>query len=102
MTILLPNLVILVNLVHHKMLVIGHHVNRQIKLIQTSKNDPICQTTHKRLGLLAYSPWEPPWALEELDIVGFMIDSGLKLSHEQHEPDWQNCSLEHFALISAN
>ena len=40
--------------------------------------------------------------LEELDIVGFMIDSGLKLSHEQHEPDWQNCSLEHFALISAN
>ena len=31
-----------------------------------------------------------------------MIDSGLKLSHEQHEPDWQNCSLEHFALISAN
>ena len=48
------------------------------------------------------SPWEPPWALEELDIVGFMIDSGLKLSHEQHEPDWQNCSLEHFALISAN
>ena len=50
----------------------------------------------------ANSPWEPPWALEELDIVGFMIDSGLKLSHEQHEPDWQNCSLEHFALISAN
>ena len=40
--------------------------------------------------------------LEELDIVGFMIDSGLKLSHEQHEPDWQNCSLEHFALVSAN
>ena len=40
--------------------------------------------------------------LGELDIVGFMIDSGLKLSHEQHEPDWQNCSLEHFALISAN
>ena len=40
--------------------------------------------------------------LEELDIVGFMIDSGLKLSQEQHEPDWQNCSLEHFALISAN
>ena len=40
--------------------------------------------------------------LEELDIVGFMIDSGLKLSHEQHEPNWQNCSLEHFALISAN
>ena len=50
----------------------------------------------------ANSPWEPHWALEELDIVGFMIDSGLKLSHEQHEPDWQNCSLEHFALISAN
>ena len=48
------------------------------------------------------SPWEPPWALEELDIVGFMIASGLKLSHEQHEPDWQNCSLEHFVLISAN
>ena len=40
--------------------------------------------------------------LEELDIVGFMIDSCLKLSHEQHEPDWQNFSLEHFALISAN
>ena len=40
--------------------------------------------------------------LEELDIVGFMIDSGLKLSHEQHEPDWQNCSFEHFALISAS
>ena len=50
----------------------------------------------------AHSPREPPWAPEELDIVGFMIDSGLKLSHEQHEPDWQNCSLEHFALISAN
>ena len=54
------------------------------------------------LHVTYFSPWEPPWALEELDIVGFMIDSGLKLSHEQHEPDWQNCSLEHFALISAN
>ena len=52
--------------------------------------------------LVSISPREPPWALEELDIVGFMIDSGLKLSHEQHEPDWQNCSFEHFALISAN
>ena len=40
--------------------------------------------------------------LEELDLLGFMIDSGLKLSHEHHEPHWQNCSLEHFALISAN
>ena len=49
-----------------------------------------------------YSPWEPPCPLEELDLLGFMIDSGLKLSHEHHEPHWQNCSLEHFALISAN
>ena len=54
-----------------------------------------------KIVLNSSSPWEPPWALEELDIVGFMIDSGLKLSHEQHEPDWQNCSLENFALISA-
>ena len=53
--------------------------------------------------LICYtSPWEPPCPLEELDLLGFMIDSGLKLSHEQHEPHWQNCSLEHFALISAN
>ena len=57
---------------------------------------------YSKYRIRLFSPWEPPWALEELDIVGFMIDSGLKLSHEQHEPDWQNCSLEHFALISAN
>ena len=40
--------------------------------------------------------------LEELDLLGFMIDYGPKLSHKQHEPHWQVRSLEHFALISAN
>ena len=72
------------------------------KLYNTNIEDNAWCLEHIIFKMYQYSPWEPPWALEELDIVGFMIDSGLKLSHEQHEPDWQNCSLEHFALISAN
>ena len=63
---------------------------------------PNSKTTYLKILKCHNSPWEPPCSLEELDLLGFMIDSGLKLSHEHHEPHWQNCSLEHFALISAN